>query len=53
MMEITKTVQTNFNEKKAICKIEDLYTLLTFLLVTILLLIIVSIYCFLIKHQSN
>ena len=45
-----KTIPTNFNKKKAICKTQNFYILLTFLLITIALLIVVSIYCYLIKH---
>ena len=49
----TKIITTNFNEKKATCKTQDFYILLAFLLVTIKLLIAVSIYCYLIKHQAK
>ena len=48
--EEIKTVQTNFNEKKATCKTQTFYILLAFLLITIALLIAVSIYCYLIKY---
>ena len=41
------TVTTNFNEKNAICKIKVYYFLLAFFLMTILLLIAASIYCYL------
>ena len=45
--------ETNFNEKKqpAKCKISIFY--LHFLLITIVLLIAVSIYCYLIKYQAK
>ena len=46
--EKTKTIPTNFSEKEVTCKM--LYILLAFLLITIALLIIVSIYCYLIKY---
>ena len=46
----TKTIPTNFNEKKATCKTQNFYILLAFLLITILLLTAVSIYCYLIKY---
>ena len=46
----TKTFPTNFNEKKTICKAQNFYILLEFLLITIVLLIDVSIYCYLIKY---
>ena len=43
----TKSTETNFNKKKVACKIKKFYILPTFLLITISLLIIVSIYgCF-------
>ena len=41
--EETKTIPTNFNEKKAICKTQNMYILLAFLSITIVLLIAVSI----------
>ena len=48
--EETKTIPTNFNEKKPTCKTQNFYILLPFLLITIALLIVVSIYCCLIKY---
>ena len=50
--------EINFNEKKTICKTHKFYILLTFLLITIALLIAVSIYCYLLKnllpfHNTN
>ena len=45
--------ETNFNEKKATCKRQNFYILLVFWLITIALLIGVSIYCYLIKHQEK
>ena len=42
--------ETNFNEKKVVCKTQIFYILLAFLLITIALLIAVSIYCYLIKY---
>ena len=39
----TKTIPTNFNEKKATCRMQSFYILLAFLLTTITLLIAVSI----------
>ena len=39
----TKTIPTNFNEKKATCRMQSFYILLAFLLTTITLLIVVSI----------
>ena len=50
--EEIKTIPTNFNEKKAICKKQNFYILLAFLLITIALLIAVSIYCCLIKYHA-
>ena len=46
----TKTIPINFNEKKVTCKTQNFYILLAFLLITIVLLIAVSIYCYLIKY---
>ena len=39
--------------KKVACKKQNFYILLAFLLTTIALLIAVSIYCYLIKHQAK
>ena len=50
IIEETKTVPTNFNEKNKTCKTQSFYILLVFLLITIALLIAVSIYCYLIKY---
>ena len=41
--EETKTIQTNFNEKKATFKMQTFYFLLAFLLINLALLIAVSI----------
>ena len=51
--EETKTISTNFNEKKATCKTQNLYILLSFLLITRAFLIAVSIYCYFIKQSRN
>ena len=45
--EETRTIPTNFNEKKATCKTQNFYILLAFLLITIGFLIAVSIHCYL------
>ena len=45
--------ETNFNEKNITRKTQSFYILLTFLLITIALLIAVSIYCYLIKYQGK
>ena len=50
---LQKNVQANFNEKKAICKTQNFYILLAFLLITIALLIDVSIYSYLINIKQN
>ena len=42
-----------FNGKKGNCKTQNFYILLAFLLVTIVLLISVSSYCYLIKYQAK
>ena len=46
----TKIIPTNFNGKKPTCKTKTLYILLTFLLITIALLITVNNYCCMVKH---
>ena len=48
-VEETKTISTNFNEKKETCKTQKFYILLALLLISIAFLITVSIYCYLIK----
>ena len=47
--EETKTIPTNFNEKKTTWKMQNFYILLKFLLIIIALLIAASTYCYLIK----
>ena len=51
--EETKTILTNFNEKKVTYKAQNVYILLAFLLITIALLIAASIYCYLIKYRAK
>ena len=51
--EEIKTISTNFNEKKATCKMQSFYIFLPFLLILIALLIAVGIYCYLIKYQAK
>ena len=51
--EEKETILTNFNEKKVTCKTQNVYILLAFLLITIVLLIAVSIYCYLMKYQAK
>ena len=51
--EETKTLPTNFNEKETICKKQNFYILLPFLLITIGLLIAVSIYCYVVKYRAK
>ena len=48
--EETKSILTNFNERKATSKTQNLYILLALLLITIALLITVSVYCFMITY---
>ena len=45
--------ETNFNETKSTCKMQNFYILLTFLLITIALSIAVSIYCYLINYRAK
>ena len=49
----TKTIPTNFNEKKSTYKTQNSYILLAFLLINIALLIAISIYCYLIKCRAK
>ena len=51
--EKTKTISTNFNQKKATCKTQNFYIPLVFLSTTKALLIAVSIYCYLIKYRAK
>ena len=51
--EETKTISTNFNEKKKASQTKNFCIILTFLLITIALLIAVSIYCYMIKRKSK
>ena len=53
LVEKTRTIPKNFNEKKAIGKMQNLYVLVSFLLITMALLIAVSIYCYLINYQAK
>ena len=53
IIDVLVTVSINLNDKEATCKMDSDYVILTFLLVTILLLITVIIcYCF-IKYLSK
>ena len=49
----TKTILTNFNEKKVTCKTQKFYILLGFLSITAALLIAVNICFYLIKYQAK
>ena len=51
--EEIKTIPTSFNEKNITCKTQSFYILLTFLLITITLLVAVCIYCYLIKYWAK
>ena len=51
--EEIKTIPTKSNEKKLTCKTQSFYILLTFLLITITLLIVLSIYCYLTKYWAK
>ena len=48
-----KTIPTNFNEKNTICKTKNFYILLPFSIITIVLLIAVGIYYYLIKYKKE
>ena len=43
--------EINLDEKKVICKTQNFYILLAFLLITVALLIAVSIYCYFMKYR--
>ena len=47
----TKTIPKNCNEKKVTCKTQSSYILPDFLLITVILWIAVTIYCYLIKYR--
>ena len=49
--EKIKTITTNVNNENIICKTQNFYILLAFL-ITITLLIAFSMYCYLIKYQT-
>ena len=51
VMEETKTIPKNFNEKKATCKTKNFY--ISFLSITFTLLTAIAIYCYLIKYQAK
>ena len=51
--EEIKTIPASFSEKSIACKIQKVYILLAFLLITIALLIAASIYCYLIKYKAK
>ena len=51
--EVIKTIPTNFNEKNITLKTQSFYILLTFLLITTILLTAVTIYCYLVKYQGK
>ena len=53
IIEETKTITTNFHEKIHSVKQKKNYISVVFLLITIVLLIAVSIYCYLIKYKSK
>ena len=50
----TKTVPISFNEQEVTCKTQNFYILFTFLLIIIIVLLIdLSIYCYLVKYQAK
>ena len=51
--EKIKTIATNFNKKKVTCKTQNFCSLVALLLITIILLIAVSIYWYVIKYQTK
>ena len=53
IIEEAKAIPTNFNEKKVTCKTKKIYILLTFLLITVALLIAISKHYYLIKYRAK
>ena len=53
IIEDTKSIPTNFNEKIIICEAKNLYILLTFLLITIALLTAVGISLCIVKYKAK
>ena len=53
IIEETKTVPTNFNENKSVCKTQNFYIFFAFLLITITILIAASIYYCMIKYRAK
>ena len=51
--EVKLCNKTNFNEEKVTCKTRNFYILLSFLLITVALLVVVTIHCCLIKYQTK
>ena len=51
--KITKTIPTNFIDKKSTCQTQRFYVSLAFFLITVVLLIDISIYCYLIKYRAK
>ena len=51
--EETKTILTNFYEKKVTCESRNFNILLAFLLIAVAFLIAVSIYCYFIKYRAK
>ena len=51
--EKTKTVPKIFHEKNVTCKTQNFYILVSFLLITMVLLIAASIYYYLIKYRAK
>ena len=52
-MKEQKQFQKILMRRKLVCKTQNLYILLAFLLITIALLIAVIIYCYLIKYRAK
>ena len=48
-----KRILTKFNREKVICKTKNFYILFTFLLITMIVLITISICCCFIKYQAK
>ena len=53
IISVKKHFPTNLNGKEVNCEMETIYILLAFLLITIALLTVASIYGYLMKHQPK
>ena len=53
IVSYNEKTKANFKEEKAACKTQNFCILLSFLLITMALLITISIYCYLVKYRAK